>query len=292
MGNAEKTGKENPPSQPEQDGMSISPSANILQQILMEALSRQRLHIGHSEQQLTGEIRDLPNMLRNWAEQLENPPKDSEVMEAPGLEGYSLWANTYDTGRNEVILAEEKVIGSLIGDIRGKRVLDVGCGTGRHAIPLAQKGATVVASEPTESMIEVARAKATANQVNITWRKETIDSLPVELGRFDLVLCCLVLSHIQNFREAIAKLTAHVEPGGSLILSDFHPFCLLLGLRSHCYSGGRKILVPNFVRLPSEYIAALLDKKMEIINFLEPANIPELPGIPTTLVIKATAKEK
>jgi len=91
MKNTENTEKENPPSQTERDGMDISPSANILQQILMEVLSRQRLHVGHSEQQLAEEIRDFPNMLRNWAKQLKNPPKDFRVREAPGLEGYSLW---------------------------------------------------------------------------------------------------------------------------------------------------------------------------------------------------------
>ncbi len=262
---------------------------HLLQQILIEMLMLRRSYSRLTQQQLAEKMTGLPSLLRGFATKFEVPPEDLPIRETHADTGYSLWTDTYDqVETNEVILGEEEIIWPLIGDVCGKRALDAGCGTGRHSIPLVQKGATVVASEPTDAMLLKAQAKASAKGLDVSWRRDTIDSLPAELGQFDLVLCCLVLSHVENFHEAVAKLASYVRPGGNLILTDFHPFCMLLGLRSYCYSGGQKILVPNFIHLPSEYVAALARVGLRVTDFLEPANIPELPGIPSTLIIKAT----
>ena len=50
-----------------------------------------------------------------------------------------------------------------LGDVRGRRVLDLGCGTGRHAIPLAAAGAVVTAVDFSEQMLAAARRKPGAS---------------------------------------------------------------------------------------------------------------------------------
>src|SRR6266850_6252865 len=80
----------------------------------------------------------------------------------PTREGYDLWAAVYDTDGNPLIALEEPWVERLLGNVRGLSVLDVGCGTGRHAIRLAETGASIQAIDFSAAMLERARQKAGA----------------------------------------------------------------------------------------------------------------------------------
>src|SRR4051812_34257206 len=82
----------------------------------------------------------------------------------PTREGYDRWAATYDTDGNPLVALEEPRIDSLLGDVRGLRLLDRGCGTGRHAVRLARAGAHVTAVDFSEQMLAQARAKPGAER--------------------------------------------------------------------------------------------------------------------------------
>ncbi len=78
------------------------------------------------------------------------------------IEGYDKWGSTYDRDPNPLIAVEERVTLDVIGDVRGQRVLDLGCGTGRYCVLLARRGAELVGVDPSEEMLERARRKITA----------------------------------------------------------------------------------------------------------------------------------
>jgi malonyl-CoA O-methyltransferase len=59
--------------------------------------------------------------------------------------GYDRWALVYDHDLNPLPALEEPIMREAIGDVRGLTVLDLGCGTGRHALWLAASGAAVTA---------------------------------------------------------------------------------------------------------------------------------------------------
>ena len=59
-------------------------------------------------------------------------------------EGYDRWAEIYDAEQNPLISLEEPEVDRLLGDVAGLDIVDVGCGTGRHALRLAARGANVV----------------------------------------------------------------------------------------------------------------------------------------------------
>lgn len=103
-----------------------------------------------------------------------------------------------------------------------RRVLDLGCGTGNHAIPLAKRGYAVVGVDRSSGMIERARAKAVdlPDGVDVAFHEGDIQTL--DLGeRFDAALLMFaVLSYqIENDDVLAALRTArrHLEPGGLLI---------------------------------------------------------------------------
>jgi ubiquinone/menaquinone biosynthesis C-methylase UbiE len=79
--------------------------------------------------------------------------------------GYDRWAEVYDHDANPLQALEEPIVRRMIGDPRGLKVLDLGCGTGRHALWLAARGATVTGADFSEGMLEEARRKPGAEQV-------------------------------------------------------------------------------------------------------------------------------
>jgi 2-polyprenyl-3-methyl-5-hydroxy-6-metoxy-1,4-benzoquinol methylase len=257
---------------------------------MQECLSRIRQHGESEEQEFDRAVADLPEVLRELAAVLEAPTDEvRRRIEAPGCGGYSLWALSYDEEMdNPVVLGEEEIIRQVVGPAEGLSVLDVGCGTGRHAVPLAAQGARVIGLDPTPEMLDRARAKAQAAGVEVDLQLGGIDSLSEALGQFDLVLCCLVLSHVEALGDAVARLAAHVARGGRLVVSDFHPINLLLGFRTAFRHEGQPYIVPNFLHPVSEYFSAMRDAGLVVTRIDELGSWERLPGVPTTLLMEAS----
>jgi 2-polyprenyl-6-hydroxyphenyl methylase/3-demethylubiquinone-9 3-methyltransferase len=100
--------------------------------------------------------------------------------------------------------------------LEGKTALDVGCGAGLLAEPLARLGATVTGVDASAELTAAAREHSAAMLLEIEYR--AADLLEVD-GRFDLVTCMEVIEHVADpavFVEALAK---RLAPGGLLILS-------------------------------------------------------------------------
>ena len=75
-------------------------------------------------------------------------------------EGYDRWARVYDHDANPLIGLEDPAVREAAGDVSGLAVLDLGCGTGRHALWMAAAGAIVTAVDFSAGMLTQAQAKA------------------------------------------------------------------------------------------------------------------------------------
>ena len=267
--------------------MDVSSKTRVLQRITSECLRSVRATSKLPPDAADQYLRRLPADMRKWSAELEAAAPEGLIRELPEYEGYSRWASSYDNDpTNRVILAEQQVIWDTIGSVDGRRVLDVGCGTGRHTIPLSRMGATVVASEPNDTFRAMARAKDTSHSTQIQWLPFDIDHLPTSLGKFDLVLCCLVLSHVADLDGSLVRLSQYVADGGAIIVTDFHPFNLLIGWRTTFLAEGERYVVPNFVHLPSHYFEAMRRAGLEIEVFREVGDFPYLPDQPATIIMK------
>lgn len=154
--------------------------------------------------------------------------QDADVLST--REGYDRWAAIYDDEDNALIALEAARVDALVGDVRGREVVDVGCGTGRHALRLAAAGATVTGVDFSEGMLARARAKHGAEQVRWVVHDLTAPPLPLPDAGFDRVLCCLVVEHIRRLDVFMAELRRLCRPDGRVIVSAMHPAMMLRGI--------------------------------------------------------------
>jgi len=95
--------------------------------------------------------------------------------------------------------------------LAGKRALDIGCGAGLLAEPLARLGAAVTGIDAAAENIEAARAHAAQSGLAIDYRTGGIEALD---GRFDLVTCLEVIEHVAEVRPFMAAIVRLLNPGG------------------------------------------------------------------------------
>ena len=100
--------------------------------------------------------------------------------------------------------------------LEGKTALDVGCGAGLLAEPLARLGATVTAIDASPEVIAVARAHASAMGLGINYRVGDVQALE---GQFDLITSMEVIEHVADPGIFVKALAKRLAPGGLLIMS-------------------------------------------------------------------------
>lgn len=185
-------------------------------------------------------------------------------VEIDPLDGYALWSETYhDQPDNPLTALEYDVFDRLVGEVAGLRVLDVGCGTGRHALRLATRGAHVTGADPCPQMLAVARELSAAQGLDVTWLPVGYEALPPG-ETFDLAICNLVLCHIPDLEGALAAMAARLQPGGRLVITDLHYFCLLIGWRTTFDHGDVHYAINNYLHPTGAYLAALRRAGLEL----------------------------
>lgn len=100
------------------------------------------------------------------------------------------------------------------------QVLDMGCGTGRFTIPLAQHAAAVTGLDLSPAMIAQARQKAEQAGVRVAFHESDMATMPFEDGTFDVVTSMLALMHIplESRQQVFLEATRVLKPGGRMVI--------------------------------------------------------------------------
>ncbi|MFA5054690.1 MAG: bifunctional 2-polyprenyl-6-hydroxyphenol methylase/3-demethylubiquinol 3-O-methyltransferase UbiG [Dehalococcoidia bacterium] len=104
-------------------------------------------------------------------------------------------------------------------DWTGLNVLDLGCGGGFMAEPLARRGARVTGIDPSAASLEAARKHAEAQRLDITYRQGVGEDIPLETGSMDRVVCVDVLEHVKDIDKVLSEVRRVLRPKG-LFLFD------------------------------------------------------------------------
>lgn len=143
---------------------------------------------------------------------------------------YESFAEDWDErmDRDELGKRMRLIFGRLLReeDVRGKRALDAGAGTGLFSRALADRGARLVSLDVGEKLLERVRAKCPAETV-----VGSVLDLPFPANAFDLVLGTEVIEHTTDPRRAVAEMARVLAPGGRLLITVpnrlWHPAILL-----------------------------------------------------------------
>jgi ubiquinone/menaquinone biosynthesis C-methylase UbiE len=113
---------------------------------------------------------------------------------------------------------QKKIVVNLIGSKKDKRILDLGCGTGRFSIELENAGSHVISFDPSHSMLNELSKKEIGN-VNIDLIQGLGHRLPFKEKSFDGCVCINVMDHIEDPKILIAEISRILKKDGVLVFN-------------------------------------------------------------------------
>lgn len=119
-------------------------------------------------------------------------------------------------------LLEQPAMNKLLPDIKGKTILDIGCGYGHNSFSFAQNGAKkVVGIDLSQKMLEVAEKEF--SHPNVEYCRMDMSELSALTQKFDLVYSSLAFHYAENFNKLMEDIYSLLNEGGYLIYSQEHP---------------------------------------------------------------------
>ncbi len=143
--------------------------------------------------------------------------------------------------------------------LKGKRVLDVGCGGGILSESMAEKGANVVGIDLGEKALKVAQLHSLESGVPVDYRLIAVEKLAEEeAGTYDVVTCLEMLEHVPNPASIVAACAKLVKPNGHVFFSTIN----------------RNPKAYVFAVLGAEYILNMLPKGThDYAKFIKPSEL-------------------
>lgn len=170
-------------------------------------------------------------------------------------DAYSSWAATYDHDRNRTRDLDAQVTRELLHGQRSGSVLELGCGTGKNTVFLAEIADSVHALDFSEGMLAQARAKVTA--ANVTFQAADLTQpWPVADATVDLIVGNLVLEHIEDLTFIFREAARVLRPGGQFFLSELHPFRQYQGTQANFQQGAETTEISAFIHHVSDFTGA------------------------------------
>jgi SAM-dependent methyltransferase len=136
----------------------------------------------------------------------------------------AMWASgDYAKLAADLVLPLGPVLVQATGIAPGDRVLDVAAGTGNAAIPAAETGARVVASDLVPELLEQGSRLAAERGVDLEWREANAHELPFSDNEFDVVMSCIGVMFAPFHQLAAGELVRVCRPGGRIGLISWTP---------------------------------------------------------------------
>ncbi len=117
----------------------------------------------------------------------------------------------------------------LLGDVNGRRVLDLGCGSGTSAVAFARQGATVIAVDASNAQLAHARALADRAEARVEWHLGDLADLAfLRADSIDVAFSAHALAEVADVGRVFRQVHRVLRPQGTFVLSYEHPLALLI----------------------------------------------------------------
>ncbi len=181
---------------------------------------------------------------------------------------YDSWSSTYDHDRNLTRDLDQITTRNTLVNLKFKNVLELGCGTGKNTQLLTAISEDVQALDFSEGMIEQARQKITATNVEFSVADLT-QAWPTRNDSHDLIACNLVLEHIEDLSHIFSEAFRSLQKGGRFYISELHPFRQYQGGKARFQSGEKVTEVHAYVHHVSEFLQSAATNNLSLECFNE-----------------------
>ena len=224
---------------------------------------------------------------------MTRPFADYDTRHYPTLDvraGYAEWAPNYDRSMDERI--DMALLNRLCLPLAGRRVVDLGCGTGRLGLWASAHGARHIDGvDQSPDMQRYARGK----NVYRNLVEASILSAALPKADYDVALCGLVACHVADLAALYRAAFNLLDANGEFVLLDFHPHFMQNGIPTHDdRADGGSVAIENPVHLFEDHMAAgrsarLVDMVERTIDDEWVAAVPSLTrhlGKPVTFAMR------
>jgi 2-polyprenyl-3-methyl-5-hydroxy-6-metoxy-1,4-benzoquinol methylase len=157
----------------------------------------------------------------------DNQTKDSTAIHDKESEFHDQWADSTPLDQIAVKEAfespaavENRAILALMGDLKGKRLLDVGAGLGESSVYFALKGAQVTAVDLSPGMVKCAVELGKLHGVEIEGVVQSGESLDVPANSYDIVYVANTIHHVTDKKQLFQQIQKALKPGGRFFSFD------------------------------------------------------------------------
>lgn len=181
---------------------------------------------------------------------------------------YNDWSTSYDTDQNLTRDLDQSVLREALADVHFKSVLELGCGTGKNTAFLAQISDRVHALDFSEGMVAKARDKVRAGNVRFSIADLT-KKWPCEEASFDLVVCDLVLEHIEDLSIIFSEASRVLKTKGKFMINELHPFRQYDGKKARFTRGEAVTEIEAFIHNISDFTDAASEQGFTLVRLNE-----------------------
>ena len=183
---------------------------------------------------------------------------------------YDAWSRTYESVENPTRDLAALALRRQLAGLPRLDVLEIGCGTGLNTRYLAEHCRSVLALDFSAGMLERARANVSApnvrfaeNDIRARWN--------VDDSSVDLIVCTLVLEHVEDLRRVFREAARVLRPGGRFFIYELHPFRQLRGGQAQFRDSrsNEVVLIPAHLHDVSDFVNTSIECGFGVVRLDE-----------------------
>lgn len=200
-------------------------------------------------------------------------------------EAYKNWSEQYDTNINKTRDLEAISLRDMLSEIRFEKCLEIGCGTGKNTEWLVTKGKNIVAVDISDEMLSIAKQKVTDKSVSFI-KADVTENWGFKSETFDLVVCSLVLEHIEDIQKIIKHIAEQLCVSGVLYIGELHPFKQYTGSKAKFEMEAGEQIVTVFTHHITDFTEAATANGLKIEEIKEYFDENDRTNLPRILTLK------